>query len=150
VGLLKLFYADMNPTIIAAGDPAAVYTAALDAARAMPRWELLAEQPPGSSSSSSSSVASFQAVATTKTMRFKDDVVERLTHNQGSDAVVVDVRSRSGIGQARAAAVWLLIALQVAGSASQKNWQSCLLCFVYAAVVTLLQQCLQLRLCMVL
>jgi uncharacterized protein (DUF1499 family) len=101
VALLKLFYADIKPITVTASDPAVVYAAALEAARAMPRWEVLAEQPPGSSSSSSSSsssFASFQAVSTTKTMRFKDDVVVRLKRQQ-SGAVLIDVRSRSRIGQ---------------------------------------------------
>ncbi|WIA37249.1 hypothetical protein OEZ86_014195 [Tetradesmus obliquus] len=101
VGLLKLFYADIKPLTIAAADPAAVYAAALDAAKAMPRWEVTAEQPPNSSSSSSSSssAASFQAVATTKAMRFKDDIVVRFRPVQGRAEVLVDVRSRSRIGQ---------------------------------------------------
>uniref|UniRef100_A0A383V7N8 DUF1499 domain-containing protein n=1 Tax=Tetradesmus obliquus TaxID=3088 RepID=A0A383V7N8_TETOB len=99
VGLLKLFYADIKPLTIAAADPAAVYAAALDAAKAMPRWEVTAEQPPNSRSSSSSSAASFQAVATTKAMRFKDDIVVRFRPVQGRAEVLVDVRSRSRIGQ---------------------------------------------------
>ena len=99
MGLLKLFYADIKPLTIAAADPAAVYAAALDAAHAMPRWEITAEQPADNSSSSSSSAASFQAVATTKAMRFKDDIIVRFRQMQGSGAVLVDVRSRSRIGQ---------------------------------------------------
>jgi uncharacterized protein (DUF1499 family) len=101
VGLLKLFYADIKPITVAASNPADVYAAALDAAQAMPRWEILAQQEPGSNSSSSG-VASFQAVATTKAMRFKDDVVVRLTM-QGEGSCTVDVRSRSRVGQVGAA-----------------------------------------------
>lgn len=98
VVLLKLFYADIKPLTVAAADPAAVYAAALDAAKAMPRWEITAEQPPDNSSSSSNA-ASFQAVATTKAMRFKDDIVVRFRRVQGSGTVLVDVRSRSRVGQ---------------------------------------------------
>jgi hypothetical protein len=100
VGLLNLFCADIKPITVAASSPADVYAAALDAAQAMPRWEILAQQEPGSSSSS---VVSFQAVATTKAMRFKDDIVVRLTQGEGGRTVVVDVRSRSRVGQVGAA-----------------------------------------------
>jgi uncharacterized protein (DUF1499 family) len=104
VGLLRLFYADIKPITVAASNPADVYAAALDAAQAMPRWEILAQQEPDSSSSSSGGEASFQAVATTKAMRFKDDIVVRLTtQEEGSRTVVVDVRSRSRMGQVGAA-----------------------------------------------
>ncbi|KAF6254330.1 hypothetical protein COO60DRAFT_1703368 [Scenedesmus sp. NREL 46B-D3] len=95
VGLLRLFYADITPTTVAASELAVVYAAALDAARSMPCWEILEEQQPGSSNGT----ASFQAVATTKAMRFKDDIVVRLGQGRGSGSVVVDVRSRSRIGQ---------------------------------------------------
>lgn len=108
VVLLKLFYADIKPLTIAAADPAAVYAAALDAAKAMPRWEITAEQPPDNSSSSSNA-ASFQAVATTKAMRFKDDIVVRFRRVQGSGAVLVDVRSRSRVGQVGGAGRQILL-----------------------------------------
>lgn len=99
VSLLKVFYSDVKPVIVNTIDTAAVYAAALEAANAMPRWELLEEDQGSSSSSSgdSNSSRSFQAVSTTKVMRFKDDIVVRVTLVNGK--VVVDTRSRSRIGQ---------------------------------------------------
>lgn len=106
VPLLKIFYADVQPLTVDTSDTAAVYAAALDAAKAMPQWDILTEDPGSSgnaaadarsSSTNGSSSRSFQAVATTKLMRFKDDIVVRVAAT--GSRVVVDVRSRSRVGQ---------------------------------------------------
>ncbi len=69
--------------------PAEVYEAALALAKAWPRWEIVDEDPKD---------YAFQAVATTRLFRFKDDVVVRIAPGEGGGSKV-DMRSRSRVGK---------------------------------------------------
>ena len=79
-------YPDLQPLMLAA-PLAQVFDAATAAARTM-GWEIVAAD---------RDVARIEAIATTRLMRFKDDVVIRL--RQDVTGVRVDVRSKSRLGR---------------------------------------------------
>jgi len=80
-------YPDLKPAA-RSGPPAGAYTAALAAARRMPRWNVIAED---------AEAFVIEAVATTGLLRFKDDVVIEV-RPQGSGSAV-HVRSKSRLGR---------------------------------------------------
>jgi len=84
--LQKQAYPDLEPLKVAVPFPA-VFQAALDTAREL-GWEVVSHDP---------GRGRIEAVATTRWLRFKDDVVVRL-ERQG-EQVRVDVRSKSRVGQ---------------------------------------------------
>lgn len=67
VGVVAASYADVQPLVVST-PPAQAFDAALAAAKAMPRWEVVHEDREG---------GVIEAVATTAIMRFRDDVVIR-------------------------------------------------------------------------
>ena len=79
-------YPDIQPLVLA-GPIERVFDAAIAAARAM-RWEIVAAD---------RNAGRIEAIATTRVMRFKDDVVVRL--RQEDERVRVDVRSKSRLGR---------------------------------------------------
>jgi uncharacterized protein (DUF1499 family) len=79
-------YPDVAPLVIQK-PMAAVYALALESAEAM-GWEIVMRDADG---------GRIEAVATTRLLRFKDDVIVRLTDVAG--ATRVDVRSKSRVGK---------------------------------------------------
>jgi uncharacterized protein (DUF1499 family) len=79
-------YPDIQPLVVAAPRER-VFEAALRAARGM-GWEIVA---------SDVSAGRIEAIATTRLLRFKDDVVIRLREEAGQTRV--DVRSKSRLGR---------------------------------------------------
>lgn len=84
----KQAYPDLAP-IALKQEPAAAFTAAAAAAKRMPRWEVVHED---------AAARVLEAVATTGLLRFKDDVVVRVTPAEGGSAVHVRSKSRLGKG----------------------------------------------------
>lgn len=79
-------YPDLQPLDLAL-DPATAWTAALEAARAMPRWRILDVDPAG---------RRIRAEATTAALRFTDDLWIEVEPAPGGSRV--DVRSASRVG----------------------------------------------------
>ena len=69
--------------------PAAAFAAAAAAARRMPRWEIVLEDP---------KELALEAVASTRLLRFKDDVAIEVRPAPGGSSVHVRSRSRLGKG----------------------------------------------------
>ena len=82
----KAAYPDIQPRIVDAA-PELAFDRALAAARAM-RWQIVASE---------RDEGRIEATATTRWLRFKDDVVIRVTANAGGSRI--DVRSKSRIGR---------------------------------------------------
>jgi uncharacterized protein (DUF1499 family) len=81
-------YPDLKP-LARAEPPAKAYEAALAAARRMPRWNVVAED---------AKAFVIEAVATTRLMRFKDDVVIEVRPEPAGSSVHVRSKSREGKG----------------------------------------------------
>lgn len=81
-------YPDLRPAA-RADAPEGAYEAALAAARRMPRWKVIAADAAG---------RAIEAVATTRLMRYKDDVVIEVRPQGSASAVHVRSKSRVGAG----------------------------------------------------
>lgn len=79
-------YANMGPIELAL-PPDQAYAHTLEVARAMPAWEIVAQDPASET---------LEAVATSRMFRFKDDVAIRVRPSGAGSRV--DVRSRSRVG----------------------------------------------------
>ncbi|GBF99230.1 hypothetical protein Rsub_11437 [Raphidocelis subcapitata] len=86
--LTRAAYFDVRPVLVASDNVPGVYAVALETARAM-GWEVELEEAP----------SAFQAVVTTRLMRFRDDIVVRVKPDEAGGATRVDARSRSRMGQ---------------------------------------------------
>ncbi|MDX6770774.1 MAG: DUF1499 domain-containing protein [Elusimicrobiota bacterium] len=80
-------YPDLAP-LARPEEPAKAFAAAAAAARRMPRWEVVYED---------AATLALEAVAVTGLLRFKDDVVVRVT--PGPAGALVHARSRSRVGK---------------------------------------------------
>jgi uncharacterized protein (DUF1499 family) len=79
-------YGSLAPIELAL-EPGAAYARVVEVARAMPAWEIVAEDPAS---------GTLEAVATSSLFRFRDDVAIRVRPSAGGARV--DVRSRSRVG----------------------------------------------------
>ncbi len=80
-------YPDLKP-IVRADTPASAYDAAVEAAKRMPRWNIIAMD---------AATRVIEAVATTGLMRFKDDIVIEVRPK--GDGSTINVRSKSRTGK---------------------------------------------------
>ncbi|KAI8472714.1 MAG: hypothetical protein J3K34DRAFT_519582 [Monoraphidium minutum] len=88
VGAVRRLYGNVRPVVVESGDTAAVYAAALEAARAQ-GWRITAEEAP----------SRLQALAETRLLRFKDDIAVTVRPDAAGGRTRVDARSRSRVGQ---------------------------------------------------
>ena len=87
VPIQRLAYPDLAPLALAAPTDAC-FAKALAAAKAMPRWEIFAQDP---------SAGRLEAVATTALFRWRDDVVIEV--RAAPDGCAVHMRSKSRAGR---------------------------------------------------
>lgn len=85
---IAAYYKDLKPLKLS-HSPAAVFDAAVEVAKATPRWELTHQD---------KDAGIIQGVATTWLLRFKDDFVIRIGQNTGAGSIV-DMRSKSRVGK---------------------------------------------------
>ncbi|MFQ5697048.1 MAG: DUF1499 domain-containing protein [Myxococcota bacterium] len=96
VAMQRKQYPDLGPRHLSASVEAS-WTRALEAARAMPRWQITSADP---------DAGQIEAVATTRVFRFRDDIAVRLRPEQAPPGAVsegsdtrIDIRSRSRDGR---------------------------------------------------
>jgi len=88
IGRQRKAYPDLKPLALNA-PPESAYEAALNAAKRMPRWTILAAD---------AAARSIEAVASTGLLRFKDDIVIEVRPNGSGSTLHMRSKSRVGKG----------------------------------------------------